>query len=302
VTGRLHSVIVFLLAGVSLLAQAPAPAPAYRPVESWGALETGAVWGEVPAVAVDASDNVLVLRRAEPPVLEFDRTGKPGRSWGQQLFVWPHGIRVDRDGFVWITDGRAADGRGQQVFKFDRAGTLLLTLGTRGVSGDGPDTFNGPCDVAVAGNGDIFVADGHVNARIVKFARDGTFIKAFGRKGTGDGELNVPHSLAIDSRGRVLVTDRGNHRVQVFDADGRYLAQWTGFGTMPDGIAIAADDTMYVADVGENGGITIASARDGSVRGRIPGARPEGIAVDGHDTIYAGETTTGRTLKVFVRH
>src|SRR5205807_91353 len=114
------------------------------------------------------------------------------------------------------------------------------------------------------------------------------------------GEFNVPHSIAIDSRGRIFVTDRGNHRIQIFDQDGQFLDQWTGFGTLPDGIVIAADDTLYVADVGENGGITVASAKDGAVRERIAGTRPEGMAVDAHAAIYAGETTTGHTMKKFV--
>jgi DNA-binding beta-propeller fold protein YncE len=288
-----------LIAAAAVSAQAPT---AYRAVTNWGALPSGAEWGEVPAAAVDARDTVLVFRRTDPPIFEFDRSGKLLKSWGQGLFVWPHGIRVDRGGNIWVTDGRASEGRGQQVFKFDRSGKLLMTLGTKGVSGDGPDTFNGPCDVAVAANGDIFVADGHVNARIVKFTKDGKFIKAWGKKGSAPGEMNVPHSLALDSQGRVLVTDRGNHRVQVFDADGNAVAQWTGFGTLPDGIFISADDTMYVADVAEGGaGITIASARDGTIREKVAGARPEGLAVDSHGTIYGGETTSGRSLKVFAR-
>jgi DNA-binding beta-propeller fold protein YncE len=286
-----------LVAVAALSAQSP-----YHLVPHWGKLPAGMEWGEVPAAAVDAKDTVLVFRRSDPPIMEFDRSGTLLKSWGEGLFVWPHGIRVDRSGNIWVTDGRAQNGRGQQVFKFDRSGTLLLTLGTKGVSGEGPDTFNGPCDVAVAANGDIFVADGHGNGRIVKFAKDGTFIKAWGKRGSGPGEMNVPHSLALDSRGRVIVTDRGNHRLLVFDAEGTLVDQWAGFGTSPDGIFIAADDTMYVADVAEGGdGITIASAKDGKIREKIGGARPEGMAVDSHGTIYGGETTSGRDLKVFSR-
>jgi len=296
-----HALIGTLAASAVVVFSAQAPS-AYRLVANWGALPAGTEWGEVPAAAIDAVDTVLVFRRTDPPVMEFDRSGKLLKAWGQGLFVWPHGIRVDRDGNVWVTDGRAAEGRGQQVFKFDRSGKLLMTLGTKGVAGAGPDTFNGPCDVAIATNGDIYVADGHVNSRIVKFTKDGKFVKAWGKRGTEPGDLNVPHSLALDSQGRVLVTDRGNRRVQVFDADGNFVAAWTHFGTSPDGIFISADDTMYVADVSmETGGITIASARDGKVREKITGARPEGLAVDSHGTIYAGETTSGRSLKVFAR-
>ena len=139
-----------------------------------------------------------MFRRGEPPVVELDADGRVLKTWGANAFVWPHGIRVDRDGYLWVTDGRHRDGRGQQVFKYRRDGTLVLTLGTAGLAGDDTATFNGPCDVAVAENGDIFVADGHWNARIVKFSRDGRFLKSWGRKGAGPGEFDVPHTLVID--------------------------------------------------------------------------------------------------------
>src|SRR6185436_8276366 len=127
--------------------------------------------------------------------------------------------RIDRNGFLWATDARGANGKGQQVFKFDPQGRVVLTLGTKGVAGEGPDTFNGPCDVAVAANGDVFVADGHISARVVKFSADGKFLKAWGHKGEGPGEFNVPHAIVIDSRGSVMVGDRGNRRIQIFDQD-----------------------------------------------------------------------------------
>ncbi len=298
-TRRIACSVVSLTLAAGSLATVIAQGPAYHAVTGWGSLPAGMEWTEVPAAAVDKDDRILVLRRAEPPILEFDRAGKLLKQWGEGLFVWPHGIRVDRDGNVWVADGRAENGRGQQVFKFDRSGKLLMTLGTKGVDGETPSTFNGVCDVAIAANGDIFVADGHRNARIVKFKKDGTFVKAWGKKGTGPGELNVPHSLALDSQGRVIVTDRENHRLHVFDADGNVVAQWTGFGDRPDGIHIMADDTMYVADVGQPGGVTIASAKDGHIIGKVTGMRPEGLAVDSRGTIYAGETTSGRQLRVF---
>ena len=120
--------------------------------------------------------------------------GKILKMWGEKLFAWPHGIRIDRFGNLWITDGQARNGIGQQVFKYSPDGTLLMTLGTKGVRGEGPDTFGGPCDVAVAPNGDIFVADGHFNSRIVKFDKDGKFIKAWGKRGERPGEFNLPHT------------------------------------------------------------------------------------------------------------
>jgi DNA-binding beta-propeller fold protein YncE len=285
---------------VAALASAPvlhsqAPAAPYRLVPDWGQLPDGASWGQVPGMAIDKSGRIFAFRRGEPPIVELDRDGHVLKMWGEKLFVWPHGIRVDASGALWITDGRGRDGRGQQVFKYSPDGKLLLTIGTAGVSGDGPSTFNGPCDVAVAANGDIFIADGHVNARVVKFSKDGTFIKAWGRKGTGPGEFDVPHTIVIDARGRVMVGDRSNKRIQIFDQDGKFLEQWTHLGS-PSGMFIAPDDTLYVVDYNDAKGVMIASAKDGTLRYKIDDAVAEGVAVDADGSIYVGETVPSTTL------
>jgi N-acyl-D-amino-acid deacylase len=264
----------------------------YRLVPNWGQLPAGMAWGEVPGITIDAAGRIFAFHRGEPPVVEFDASGNVLKTWGEKMFVWPHGIRVDRNGFLWITDGRARNGIGQQVFKYTRDGQLVMTLGTKGVSGDGLDTFNSPTDVAVASNGDIFVSDGHVNSRIVKFSKDGTFIKAWGKRGDGPGEFNVPHTIFVDSRGRLLVGDRSNRRIQIFDQDGRFLDQWTQFGS-PSGIFIAPDDTLYVVDYNDKMGLFIGSAKDGSLRDKIDLTLAEGVAVDGQGSIYVGETVTG---------
>jgi hypothetical protein len=176
-----------------------------------------------------------------------------------------------------------------------------MTLGTKGVGGDSPDTFNGVTDVAVAANGDIFVADGHVNSRIVKFSKDGTFIKTWGRRGDGPGEFNVPHTIFFDSRGRLLVGDRSNRRIQIFDQDGRFLDQWTQFGS-PSGMFITADDTLYVVDYNDKMGLFIGSAKDGSIRQRIDLTLAEGVAVDAQGSIYVGETVTGHLGDMITGH
>ena len=232
----------------------------------------------------------------------------------------PHGIDVDRDGNVWVTD--AGDGvdapraKGHQVIKFSPDGKVLLTLGKAGVAGSGTDTFNRPSDVLVAPNGDVFVADGHggaSNARIVKFSATGTFIKAWGRKGSAPGEFDTPHGLAMVAQGRLFVADLRNARVQIFDQEVRYLAEWKQFG-MPGGVYIDRHDTLYVADSlsgpeqhpGWIRGIRIGSARDGRVTAFIPDATPaaipitaaEGVAADADGNVY-GAVVPARMIQKY---
>ena len=197
------------------------------------------------------------------------------------------------------------------VYKFNTDGSkVLMTLGTKGVSGDGPNQFNGVSDVAIAPNGDIFVSDGHVNSRIVKFRKDGTFVKAWGRKGSGPGEFNLPHSIVFDSRGRLLVADRSNKRIQLFDQEGTFVEEWKQFG-QASGLFIMPDDTLYVTDWQDRKTIFIGSAKDGSIRERIVGLTlAEGLTVDKQGAIYAAETLpgklgdliTGSTIRKLVRH
>ena len=192
-----------------------------------------------------------------------------------------------------------------------------MTLGKAGVAGGGTDVFSGPADVAIAQNGDIFVADGHLEGpvnRIMRFSKDGTFIKAWGTRGSGPGEFNLPHSIAIDSRGRIFVADRTNNRLQIFDQDGRFLDQWKQFGR-PSGVFVDANDTIYVADSQSNSrtnpgytrGIRIGSAKDGKVTALIPfvEADPEknnnngveGVGADAQGNVYAAEVSTGMFRK-----
>jgi sugar lactone lactonase YvrE len=267
----------------------------YRVVPGWGQLTAPLKWGEVPNVAIDPKGTVFVFTRSEPPVVELNAAGTVLKKWGQGMFAWPHGIRFDRDGNLWITDGRAADGKGQMVYKLSSDGSkVLMTLGTKGVSGEGPNEFNGVTDVAIAPNGDIFVSDGHVNSRIVKFTKDGKFIKTLGKKGTGHGEFNLPHSIAFDSQGRLLVADRSNKRIQLFDQDGRFLEEWEQFGEA-SGIFIMPDDTLYVTDWQDKKAIFIGSAKDGSIKETIQGLTlAEGLTVDKQGNVYAAETLPGQ--------
>lgn len=313
-------VILAITAAITSLTAADAPPNPYREVDNWAQLPAGVKWGQVISVDGDADGNVWVFHRGEPPLLKFDSSGKFLKSIGQGMFVQAHGLFLDQDGNIWVTDGRGKDGKGQQVFKLSPEGKILLTLGKAGVAGDGPDTFNAPSDIAVAANGDIFIADGHggeTNARVVKFSKDGTFLKTWGRKGSAPGDFNIPHTIAIDSKGRVFVGDRGNNRIQIFDQEGRYLEEWKQFGR-PSGIFIAKDDTMYVVDSESNTarnpgfqrGIWIGSAKDGKARAFIPSNEPnpdtttvlgaEGVGVDAKGDIYAAEVGR-KTITKYVK-
>lgn len=286
------AVLSFAFAPRTTLAQA-----AYHAVAGWGALPNGEKWGEVPNLSVDPHGTLFVFRRAEPPVVELNSAGKVVKTWGNGMFVWPHGLRFDKDGNLWITDGRADDAKtnGQMVYKFSGDGSkVLLTIGTKGQSGEGPYMFNGVTDVAVAPNGDIFVSDGHVNSRIVKYTKDGKFVKAWGKKGSAPGEFNLPHSMVFDSKGRLLVADRSNKRIQLFDQDGNFLEQWPQFGEA-SGLYIKPDDTLYVTDWQDKKAIFIGSAKDGSIKTKIEGLTlAEGLTVDAEGNIYGAETLPGQ--------
>lgn len=286
--------------------------------------------GSASMVAVDAADGVFIAERCGQngcadrvgvaPILRFDAAGRWLGAFGADLFVWPHGIHVDREGNVWVTDGRAEGGKGHQVLKFGPDGELLLALGEPGAPGEGPDRFSGPTHAFVAPNGDVFVADGHEvesNNRIVKFDSSGRFIKTWGRSGSAPGEFLVPHSLAMDSRGRLFVADRNNNRIQIFDQEGNFLEEWTQFGR-PSGLFIDANDTLYVSDNQSNDenhpgwprGIRIGSARDGEVRAFIPDPEfdpanaqetgAHGLAADSRGNLYGAEVWS-ETVKKYVR-
>jgi streptogramin lyase len=317
----------------------------YKPGVSWGQLPNGRKWGSTAGIAVGLDGNIWALDRCGAsgsqgtnclgssldPVLEFDQSGKFLKSFGAGVFVSPHKISVDRDGFIWIADNGIGGGKGQQVFKFDESGKVLLTLGMAGVKGNGVGgavSFDEPTDVAVAPNGDIFVADGHGrqpsdNARIVKFDKTGTFIKTWGKKGTARGEFDCPHTLAFDSRGRLFVGDRQNNRIQIFDQNGTFVAEWKQFGR-PSGIYIDPNDVIYVADSesragaagygydpGTRRGIRIGDARNGNVYAFIPdttaypypaalnSTSAEGITADARGNVYGAEFTMD--VKKYVR-
>ncbi len=323
--------------------QAVAPTNAlpnpYRAVDNWAQLPEGRTWGSTSAVDIDPDGTSVwvgercgafappsQLKAGVPfacegskldPILKFDASGKLVKSFGAGLTIFPHGIHVDRDGNVWLADGLGKDGKGHQVFKFSGDGKLLLTLGKAGVAGAGNDEFNAPSAVFVAPNGDVFVADGHggnTNARIVKFDRNGKFIKSWGKKGSGPGELDIPHALAMDSQGRLFVGDRNNNRIQIFDQEGKFIAEWKQF-SRPSGLFIDRNDTIYVADSesesvrnsnpGWKRGIRVGNARTGEVTALIPDpvekitgtSAAEGVAADRNGNIFGAEVGPKRLMK-----
>jgi len=319
----------FMLAtavAVAAFAQSGAPPNSqpnpYRTIENWGQLPEGRTWGSTSAVDRDRDGNIWVAERCGAnscagktvaPILKFDPSGKLLKSFGEGMFVFPHAILVDRQGNIWVTDGQGRDGKGHQVIKFDAGGKVLMTLGKAGVAGTGDDTFNQPSAVAIAPNGDIFVADGHggnTNARIVKFNKDGKFLKTWGKKGTAPGDFDTPHALAFDSKGRLFVGDRANNRIQIFTQDGEFLAEWTQF-SRPSGMYIDSHDILYVSDSesrekegyghhpGWKRGIRVGSAKDGAVTAFIPDTYPtpedaatsgsEGVMADAMGNIFGAE-------------
>jgi DNA-binding beta-propeller fold protein YncE len=318
------------LAAIAVLQGQSTPLPnPYRAIERWGQLPEGRSWGSTSAIDVAPDGHLWVAERCGanscdgsslPSILEFDRSGTLVRSFAAGVFVFPHGFHIDRQGNVWVTDARGAGGKGHQVFKFNPGGKLLLTLGKAGVAGAGPGEFNQPSDVAVAPNGDVFVADGHdegSNMRIVKFGADGRYIKAWGRPGAARGEFRTPHGIAFDSKGRLFVADRGNNRLQIFDQDGTFLEEWPQFSRV-SGIYIDRNDVLYAADSESNAqrnpgwkrGIRVGSARDGKVVAFIPDpisnpdesptSGAEGVTADAQGNIYGAEVDP-KMVKKYVK-
>jgi len=269
--------------------------PGYTTSTTWAQLPPNTQWGETSSVTSDGKGQMLVLRRVDPAFFVFTNDGKFVKSWGEGLFKWAHGIRVDRDGFIWATDGQD-----NLIYKFTMDGKTLLKLGKKGVAGDNDshDTFNRPTDVAVGANGDFFVTDGYGNSRVVKFSKEGKFIKIIGgKKGKGQGEFNLPHSIVIDSKGRLIIGDRENARIQIFDQDGKFLEMWSGLGK-PYGLLIAKDDTLYVGDA-DGGTITI--AKNGKPVDVIKDlGRPHWIGMDPAGALYMADVRA-QVIKKIVR-
>jgi sugar lactone lactonase YvrE len=270
---------------------------AYVADKEWAQLAPGAKWGaSTSSIAADGAGNVVVLVRAAPYFRVFTREGKLVKEWGDAgTFTEAHSVMFDREGFIWATDSN-----GHAVYKFSPDGKLLMTLGKRGAAGDNTshDLFNRPNAVAIGANGDIFVSDGYVNSRIVQFSKDGKFIRIIGgKKGAGPGELQLPHGVVVDSRGRVIVGDSDNKRISVFDKDGKFLETWP----FPSrgGMLITSDDTVYASDVN---GVVVNIIKDGKLVDAITGlGRPHGVTLDADGAVYVSDSLNQAVMKVSKR-
>ena len=292
---------MFFGAAIVGLSQSNWPKLPYTVDPDWPRLPAGWTFEETPGVAVDAREHVFVFHRGKHSIIEFDKAGNVVRTWGDGVFVRPHGLRFDNEGNLW-----AADDLGHIVVKMDALGRVRMVLGRKNTKGETNDTFNRPTDLAFTPSGDFYVADGYGNSRVVKFDKEGKFIRAWGKKGSGEGEFNLPHAVAVDKQGRVYVGDRENHRMQIFDGDGKFLAQWKHVGS-PWGIVITEDQSIYMCD-GHNNRILRLNTK-GEILGVLgaPGKLPgqldfsHHMAIGPSGSIYVAEIKNWRVQK-FIPH
>jgi peptidylamidoglycolate lyase len=294
---------------------------AYQEVKDWPKLPAGIAFGEVPGVDIDAHGHVFVFHRpgrgfeptatevlAAPAILEFDGdSGTLIASFGAGMFLVPHGITIDGDNNLWLTDVGL-----QQVFKFSHDGKLLLTLGQPRVGGWDATHFNQPTDIAIRTDGSFYVSDGYVNSRVALFDPRGRLTMEWGSKGTGDGQFSNPHGLAFGPGGDIFVADRENSRIQVFDQHGAFKRQWLGARDMGRVFAVAVDAgrSIYVGvrradyDPPSNGVLkldrdwhTVASIGFGAAGDPVFNAVHD-LAVARDGSIYVAETRTKRVVKL----
>ncbi len=287
--------------GISAPVGDEAPSLPFEVVPDWPELPQGWHLGNTMSVAVDSHNNVYVLNKGKHPVIGFSSEGKLLRSWGEGLIVAPHGLEVDAEDNVWVTDIE-----NHIVVKFSSQGRVLMVLGRIGTPAEDEWSFDKPTDVAFGPGGEVYVTDGYGNSRIVKFSKEGDYSLAWGKKGDGPGEFSSPHTLFVDSQGRVFVGDRENHRIQIFDANGRFLDQWNQVGT-PFGLAQSASGDIYMVDGYANHLLKL--DQQGRILGRLgkPGRAPGRFRIAHHLTVgqngelYVAEVENLRVQKFVPR-
>jgi DNA-binding beta-propeller fold protein YncE len=295
----LFVIFVVLTPAFAQLKSGP-PLP-YQVVNGWAKLPKGWNFGECSGVAIDKRDNVWVFNRGSHPVIQFDRNGNFLQAWPDIVIKSSHGMSVDSEGNLWCVDVK-----GHVVIKYNTEGRVLMILGNRqGTPGnnDSKNSFNEPTGIAFDSQGNLYISDGYVNSRVVKFNRDGEYITHWGQKGTGDGEFNLVHDVCLDSRDRVYIADRTNQRVQIFDTNGKFLGKWTDLGA-PWGLTYSRQENcIYMAD-GLNNRIVKLSLEGQilgvlSSYGKTPGKLDfaHNIAVDSTGAIYVAEIKNWRVQK-----
>lgn len=294
--------LVFVgLLGMALPAGDEPPQLPFEVVPDWPELPQGWHLGNTMSVDVDSQNNVYVLNKSRHPVICFTSEGNFIRSWGEGLIVAPHGLEVDAEDNVWVTDIE-----NHIVVKFNLQGRVVMVLGRIGTPAEDEWSFNMPTDVAFGPEGEIYVTDGYGNSRIVKFSKEGDYLLAWGKKGDGPGEFSSPHTLFVDSQGRVYVGDRENHRVQIFDANGRFLSQWNQVGT-PFGLVQSSAGEVYMVDGYANHLLKL--DMQGRILGKLgrPGRAPGRFRIAHHLTVgqngelYVAEVENLRVQKFIPR-
>lgn len=295
----------------------------YELVNNWPDLPGNLKLGNPTGIALDSSENILIFHRAdrkwpllgampENPIagktlLVIDKdNGKLIDSWGDHLFIMPHGLKADSENNIWVTDVGL-----HQVFKFNNKGKLLLKLGEAGVAGNDSLHFNKPTDIAIAKNGSFYVSDGYGNSRIIKFSATGKYLLEWGTKGSKEGQFNIPHGITIDNQGYLYVADRENNRIQVFDTAGKYIKQITdpSFGaisavTLKNNKLYAVDDYRFLKMIHKGSDIIgfdtagktpVRFGRSGSYEGSTCWYHT--LAVDNDENIYVGDILKNRLQK-----
>ena len=260
-------------------------------------LPKGSALGACSAVDIDSKGNIFLFHRGAKPIIRVDKHGNVVRSWGDNIIGKAHGLRIDRHGHVWATDIKH-----HMVYRFNSEGKMLFALGTPDRPGATERQFNQPTDVAFGPNDEIFVSDGYGNSRVVKFDHRGQFVTAWGTSGNKAGEFNLPHSIVVDAKNRVIVGDRENDRIQIFDLDGKQLAVWAGFA--PYGMELDAQQQLWIADGRANQILRL--DEDGKVverigrKGKGPGQfmLPHMLAVDPDGNLIVAEVGNQRFQKL----
>ena len=317
-----------LILSLGLLISCEQASTGYSVVHGWPKLPKGFILGQVSGVEVDSHDHVFTFHRGknaaylgsdsefqniqEPTILMLDnKSGALLDSWGKDAFLTPHGLTVDAENNIWVTDVQY-----HQVYKFSHDGELIMTLGEKSVPGWDKTHFNQPTDVVVAPDGTIYVSDGYGNNRVAVFSTDGTFKFEWGSGGEDNGQFNLPHGIAMDANGRIYVADRSNSRLQVFKSDGTFIDAWqsTEIGR-PWGMAVGRDGVLYVVDGGDPSPSGVQRSRivkmdlSGNVLGSFGSFGqydgqmdwPHDVGVDSKGSVYVGDVHFGMRIQKFAK-